>query len=299
MSPSPRVGVLLLAHGAPTRLEDLPRYAASLFGGRSVSAEVLEDMRERYRRIGASPLVPVTLAQGRALARRLNRSAGGSDFEVVVGMRHSEPTLESALAALSGGAVSRAVVVPMTPYSACRAPYVEEVSRLGGASFAHRLLELRVDESGLAAVFASRVRAALARLPEGPRREARVLFCAHSLPVFTAGYAEEFSRAASAVARAAGASSWSLAYQSRGRHGNDWLGPGVDDALRKLAADGERAVVLAPIGFLAENLETLYDCDLLHAETARSLGLAFSRAKAPDADPDLVETLAGLVEALA
>ncbi len=274
-----RAGVLLVYHGTVRSLDELPAYLTRIRGGRPPSEELLDAMRRRYEAIGHSPLAELTALQAEALARQLG-------LPVFLGTRFASPSLREALAASHG--LGRLVILPLAPFSVslyCRA--VAEAWTEGdpelvpvGAWGTH---------PGLVDLHAEQIRSVLGTLPDPA-----IMLTAHSLPaqVVRAGdrYPLEVGACASAIGERVGRSCL-LAYQSGGP-GGDWLGPSVAEVLATVKAAGHRSVIVAPIGFLAEHLETLYDLDVEARAQAVSLGLDWHRLGAPNAAPRLIQTLA-------
>ena len=293
-----REGVLLMTYGSPTSLEeaDVGRYLAAVRGGRPAEPDLVREFTRRYRVIGGSPLIERTREQAAALERRL-----GDGTLVRGAMRFSEPTIEGALREVADAGVCHVVGVILSPqyspllmggYSraidAVRdaiGPSAPEVSVAGPW---HR-------ETALIAALAARVREAL----DGSTDP--VLLTAHSLPRTVAerepDYLAQLRVSAELVAAAAGlaADQWRFCWQSAGHEPGEWMKPDFADLMPGLAAAGHRRVVVAPIQFLADHLEILYDVDVGAREQAESAGLAFRRIRSLNADPGLIEALAGVV----
>ena len=284
-------GVLLMAYGAAASLDEIPQYLADIRRGRPADAALIEDVRRRYERIGGrSPLPEITAAQARAL-----QAALGPGFRVGFGMRHSAPRIADALGPLASGCETL-VGLPLTPF-ASRLSTGAYFDALAEAAKAHPALKVvRAasfhDHPRLVAALAERAQDALSRAGEG----AALLLTAHSLPsrIEAEGdpYARQLRETAALVAGKLGLSRWHFAYQSRGRTGEEWLGPEAGDVIARLAAEGTKALALAPIGFVSEHLETLYDDDVQYREQAQRLGLRFSRAAALNDHPGFIDALA-------
>ncbi|MFH2203588.1 MAG: ferrochelatase [Elusimicrobiota bacterium] len=293
--------VLLAAYGAAENLDEVPGYLRHVLGGREVPERLVSDVRERYRAIGGrSPLVDITRAQAGALEAEL-----GAGLRVRIGMKHSAPTIRSAVEAAAADGCRTLVVLAMSPY----------YSKLSVGAYLHAAdgaaaacggglrtlgVESWHDHPQLIEALADRVREAGARVPAGLRPETALLMTAHSLPERAAPagdpYPESLRATAEAVARKTGFTRWSFAYQSRGGSGKEaWLGPDAGEVLEQLARDGIRSVILSPIGYLAENLETLYDDDILYRAAAEKAGMRFERAAALNDHPRLIAALADIV----
>ena len=277
--------VILMAYGSPAEIDDIPAYLADIREGKPVSEHAVEELKERYRRIGGrSPLDDVTEAQRAALERELA-------LPVYVGMKHWRPRIASAVnAALAGGA-ERIVGVVLAPH----------YSRLSIAGYRSRLEEALGDRAELVFVeswhdhepfldvLADRVRGS----------DAHVVFTAHSLParILDEGdpYREELLATSRLVAERAGLTSWSFAFQSASATGVPWLGPDILEELERLHAAGVRAVLVCPVGFVSDHLEILWDLDVEARERAEELGLELDRIESLNADPAFIRALANLV----
>ncbi len=293
MSALDKQAVLLVAHGSVTDLEQLPAFLERIRRGRPPSQGLVRELRERYQRIGGSPLLAITREQARALGHRLGMRA-------YMGMRFSEPFVETALRQAIDDGVERLVVLPVAPYSvAVYTAVVREVA----ASLAARELRcpglVEVEPWGqhplLVRAHVDWIRQHAGELVD----TAPLVLSAHSLPtaVIRSGdrYDEEVRASAQAVAQLLGRPAL-VAYQSQGADGGDWIGPSLTATLEALAESGECGVVLAPLGFLADHVETLFDLDVEARAYAESLGLSLLRVPALNAAAGLIEAAAAVVE---
>jgi len=288
--------VLLIAFGGPTRPEEIRPFLENVTRGRRIPPERLDEVAHHYERIGGrSPLNELTFRQAEGLRRELGRTP------VYVGMRNWEPYIARTLSRMALDRVRRAVAIILAPHTteSSRERYIEAVDE-GRATLGPRAPVLdyvgswHVHPLFVEAV-AEQVRIAQHGLPAG----ARVVFTAHSIPGAAAErspYAAELAATARAVAARLDRASWELAYQSRsGSPREPWLEPDVNATLQRLAAEGVDAVVLAPIGFVCDHVEVLYDLDVEARATAAKLGLAFARAATVNDHPLFVRMLAELV----
>ena len=302
-SPVRRLGVLVMAYGGPDSLADVEAYLLDIRGGRPTPPALVEEVRERYRRIGGkSPLRAITEQQTDALRRAL--AGRGVAAEVTVGMRHWQPRIAAAVRRLADQGVTEAVGVTLAPHYSRRSvgAYQEQVrAAVAATAAAPRFTFVRqfCDHPRFVAAVARDLRCALDALPGGSG--ARVLLSAHSLPAAWVAegdpYPEQLSTSAAAVADAARLRSgqWRQCYQSAGARPGAWLGPSLGDEVRSAAADGVRAVLVAPFGFVADHVEILYDIDVELRELGESLGVAVSRTRSLGSDPELIEVLADRV----
>ena len=280
--------VVLMAYGSPDRLEDVPAYYADIRGGRPIKPELLEDLVERYRRLGiedSNPLNEITEATRAALEAELG-------LAVFTGMRHWQPRIGEAVErALAAGADELVGLVLAPHYSSLS---IEKYRALLVGALAGRA-ELRFverwgDEPGFIDLLAEKLVA---------ERDKHVVFTAHSLPtrILDEGdpYRDELLETSRLVAERAGVHEWTFAFQSESPTGEPWLGPDILAHLNELAATDVRDVVLCPVGFVADHLEIRWDLDVEAADRARELGIRLDRIDLPNAEPAFIGVLAGLV----
>ena len=301
MRPTGRTAVLLMALGGPDSLENVEPYLLELRGGRPTSPELIDEIRERYRVTGGrSPVLDIT----RRLAAKLEARR---PVTVFVGLRHWHPFIAEAWAEVVAFAPDRVVGICLAPqYSAMTVgKYLEKLADartdVGGGDVPLSAVRSWATHPGLVVGLAERVEEALARFPAGERPSVPVLFTAHSLPerILREGdpYPDEVRATMEAViARLPAGQRSAFAYQSQGRSPEPWLGPEVEATLDGLAADGVPGVVIAPIGFLSDHVETLYDIDVSFAGRADKLGLRMERTAMLNDSDALADTLAALVD---
>lgn len=296
-------GVLLMALGGPTNLDDVEPYLLDLRGGRPTPPELVEEFRERYRRIGGgSPLVAVTRAQAAALERKL--SSEGAPVPCEVGMRHWHPQIREGVASLVRRGATEVTGLCMTPYYSpwSVGGYLSALDQVAAESAPavrlHRV-ETWHDAPTLAEAFARKILERIdAMTARGDPRPA-LMFTAHSLPGAAdpgvEPYVRQLARVRAAVTARLPPVRSEFAYQSVGRREGPWLLPSWEGLLERLAHDGERSVLVVPFGFVADNLEILFDVDLEMRARAAELGLAFDRTESLNDDPLLIDALAHAV----
>ncbi|WP_457652016.1 ferrochelatase [Rhodocaloribacter sp.] len=306
VDPAP-VGVLIMAYGGPSALEEIPGYLADIRAGRPTTPEVLEEITDHYRVIGGrSPLPEITKRQADAVMARLNPPGEPPRFRGYVGMRHWSPWIEETVGRMIEDGITRAVSLVLAPHFSrlsiekYHAKISEGLAMYRGAiDFAH--VESYHDAPGLIEPLAERVREGLRRWPEDERAGVHVLFSAHSLPVriLKTGdpYDAQLRETARLVAERAGLAEgrWSWCYQSAGRSPEPWLGPPMEEHLNDLAAAGVRNVVSVPVGFVSDHVELLFDIDVEAQARARALGLRLERPPALNDDPVFIRQLAALI----
>jgi ferrochelatase len=277
-------GVLLVAHGTVENLDDLGAFVARIRHGRPAPPGLVEELRHRYEAIGGSPLLQTTREQAQALARRL-------EAPVLIAMRLWDPGVEQALAGAASLGLRRLVVIALAPFS----QHVYWDAALKAAASCGSTIELLPSSAwGEEPDFIAAHAALIAS--HGPA-SAQVVLSAHSLPrvVVERGdpYASLVEASARAVAQKLGRPT-QLCYQSQGADGGDWLGPSVRETLTGLARAGQREVVWAPFGFIADHVETLYDLDIEARGIADELGLSWTRVPALNLHPGLVGALSSV-----
>ena len=273
-------GVLLLAHGAPERIEDVPEYLSFVRGGQSVSPRVLEEVTSRYAAIGgSSPLTHWTRVQAEALQ-------GVLGIPVFFGMRNWRPFVKETVEQVRAAGVDRLACV-------CLAPQFSEMSV--GLYMKHTMAAAAGVELAWAASYhvEPKLTDAFAERLEG--LPGKVLFTAHSLPAPNPRYDEEARGTASAVAARLGLTDWEFAYQSQGMSGGNWLRPNVESCLDRYAAQGVRDVVIAPIGFVCDHVEILYDIDVLFRSYAAERGITLTRPESLNGSKTFTAALADVV----
>src|SRR5262245_3341851 len=296
--------VLLIAFGGPTRPEEIRPFLANVTRGRTIPEARLEQVVHHYELIGGrSPLNQLTFRQAEKLAAGL--AAAGRPPPVHVGMRNWEPHIEATLARMADAGLRSALGLILSPHAseASRERYTERVAAaqatLGPrAPRVHYVGPWHTHPLFITAV-ADAVVAELVTIPAARRDGTVLVFTAHSIPVATADrspYVAEITASARATAERLGHRHWQVAYQSRsGSPREPWLEPDVNDTLRALAASGVRDVVVAPVGFVCDHVEVLYDLDIEARATAHAAGLAFRRASTVNDHPLFIRMLVDVV----
>ena len=294
-----RWGVLLLAHGAPDKLEDIPEFLLNVRDARPLSPPAVEEVTRRYALIGGgSPLLRHTRRQAEALAVRLGRP-------VYVGMRNWRPFIADAVKeVVRDNRVNRLVAVCLAPHNS-RASVGLYKSHLAKATapvtsrLAIDFVESWHDHPLLIQAFAEKLRTALGQAQAAAGRDVLVILTAHSVPEKTIADGDPYDRqvreTAGRVVSEAGCRLWHCAYQSQGMTAEPWLGQTVESVMDQLAETGHRHVVVAPIGFVADHLEVLYDVDIAFRDYARAQGLTLWRTESLNDSPLLIEALASIV----
>jgi ferrochelatase len=297
-APTP-TGVLLMTYGSPDSLEreDVRAYLARVRGGREPDPDLVDEFTRRYRLIGGSPLIGITRDQAAALSAELG-------WPVEIGMRFSEPSIETGLRSLRAAGVASVIAIVLSPqHSALLMGGYERAieaarERIGPDAPRVRIAGAWHDEPAFVRALAERVVGARAAMAPDERAASHILMTAHSLPRRVAdqepGYLDQLRRTATAVATAAGLTDadWTFCWQSAGHEPGEWMSPDFADLMPGIAARGGRAVLVVPVQFLADHLEILYDVDVGAREQAEVHGLVFRRIASLNADPGLIRALA-------
>ncbi len=305
--------VLLLAHGTPETIEQIPEYLRNVTSGRPLPQSVIEEIQHRYSLIGRSPLTELTMEQARLTEAEL--AAQGNPVRVYVGMRNWRPYIADVVRQMRADGVGQVAAICLAPQNSrtsvglYRRAVAAEAAGLG-----IDFTDSWADHPLLIAAFAERLRAAQDRLISETGAPAPVLFTAHSVPTRTveppsapeAGprlwpgsgadpYASDARRTAELVAsQVAGIPRWWFAFQSQGASGGPWLGPTVEETLETIAGEGVKTLLLQPIGFLCDHVEILYDVDCLFREVAAGFGVRLERPESLNASPTLARAIADL-----
>ena len=294
---SERTGILLLTFGSAVTSEDVPRYLASVRGGRPVSDELITEFRRRFDVIGRSPLLEITREQAAGLQSRLDSETPGA-YMVREGYLHSAPSVADAHAAVCSEGVTRILAIVLAPqYSSLILTGYEKTLATLEDGPPLRTARAWHDLEAWVGSLCERVSEALHDLPS----DVPVVFTAHSLPRIVVdrdpAYIEQLHATVDAVAARSGIveKRWHFAWQSAGHTPEEWLKPDLTDLLPQLAAEGCDELLVVPVQFVADHLETLYDIDVAAAAQADAAGMRMHRIAMPNASPRFVDALAAVV----
>jgi ferrochelatase len=290
--------------GGPDCLEHVEPFLLDVRGGRPTPPELVAEIRARYRATGGkSPAVGITQDVARKLERRLN-SYGQDRYRVYVGLRHWHPFIKEAYAELLKDQPEQVIGFCMAP----------QQSSLSTGAYRKKVEEARaalqstcpVSYVGswnrhptLIAAIVENIRQGLHTFPAEVRENVTVLFTAHSLPerivAMQDPYPIEVEGTVEAVTALLGSQPTRFAYQSQGRSTEPWLGPTVESALEALHGEGARHVLVAPIGFICDHVETLYDIDIELKQLAAAKGMQLERIAMLNDSPAMIDTLADVL----
>ncbi|MBK8254450.1 MAG: ferrochelatase [Polyangiaceae bacterium] len=288
------IAILVTCHGTVESVDLLPAFLSNIRRGRPTPPHLVEEVRRRFEAIGGSPLMKTTRAQAHALAERLN-------VEVAVAARLWHPYPKEVLADLVNKGIRKVVSLPLAPQSVH--VYHEQV-KAAAKDLPIELVEVPAwgNEPRLIDAFVETIDEALAGLPESERLSTPIILTAHSLPqrIIDMGdpYERDFREMAGLVAArlAPRGHQTRIAFQSQGATNDVWLGPDLTATFRALAEGGARNVAVAPIGFVADHVETLYDLDIEAKAQAKEMGLTMVRAPALNVRPTFIDALANVAK---
>ncbi|MBS3909974.1 MAG: ferrochelatase [Actinobacteria bacterium] len=300
------IGVMLMAFGGPDSLDAVEPFMDRLMKGRKPTPEIIERAKNKYRLIGGkSPLPAITQRQADALEAVLNETcAGARRFKTYVGMRYWRPFIEETIEKMADAGIKRAFAISMSPHHSrvSTGAYAEEIERVvgeRGLDITIEMLEGIYKHPAFIDAIAEKVTAAIERFPEDRRMGVKIVFSAHALPMsyIEAGdpYVDEIKITIDEVLKKIAPHSWRIAYQSKGNIPGAWLGPTVEEVYEDIVEERCADVLIVPVGFAADHVETLWDLDIHHKRQAEELGLAYERAEALNDSPRFMEALADMV----
>jgi len=286
-----KTAVLLLAHGTPDNVSEIPEYIRNVTGGRPIPDSVIEEVAHRYSLIGHSPLTDITMRQAQLLSEVLS-------MPVYVGMRNWKPYIADTVRALRADGVAHVVTLCLAPQnSRTSVGMYRNAAFKEAAGIAIDFIDSWHDHPRLIEAFAERLQAALAKIGRGTQ----VIFTAHSVPNRTIAdgdpYEHQARETAALVASEAGLpdSQWMFAFQSQGMSGGPWIGPTVEDTLRDLQQQGYSHALIQPVGFVCDHVEVLYDIDIGFREYGSQIGIETSRTESLNDCRTFIAALADLV----
>lgn len=285
--------VLLLAHGTPSQVDEVPEYLLRVTGGRALPPSVIAEIAHRFTAAGGSPLTRITLAQAELLRQAIGR-------KVYVGMRNWHPFIAETVEQIVRDEVRELLVICLAPQNSRTSVglYRKAVARAVDNRLRLQFVESWHQHPLLVRAFAENLQTLLREMP------ATVLFTAHSVPCRTTqntaqcsgdDYANQAKQTASGVAQLASLPPWYFAFQSQGRSGGPWIGPTVEETIAWLDRQNVRDLIVQPVGFLCDHIEVLYDIDVQSKQQAEALGMRLRRPPSLNTSPILIAALADLV----
>ncbi len=297
--------ILVVSFGGPESREDVIPFLENVLRGRNVPRERMLAVAEHYYHFGGkSPINQQTRDLIAALRSELTQY--GPKLPVYWGNRNWHPMLAETLAQMTRDGVRHAlafVTSAYSSYSGCR-QYREDIARAqaqagAGAPEVHKLRAF-FNHPGFIEPIVERVQDALRDLPQGAQQNVQVIYTAHSIPLSmanTSDYVHQLEEVRKLTSRRLGVANDALVFQSRsGAPGQPWLEPDILDHLREVKTRNlATAVVLAPVGFISDHMEVLYDLDVEARELCASLDLPMARAKTVGLHPQFIAMIRELI----
>ena len=285
--------VLLIAHGSPERVEDIPEFLQNISRGRPMPEAVVREVQHRYSLIGSSPLTRITRQQADGVARELG-------LPVYVGMRNWHPFIADTLQQMAADGITSVVAICLAPHNSRTSVGLYKQVLFGNKPpFAIDFVEEWHDHPLLIAAFAEKLRAGWTKACAEHGSQLPVLFTAHSVPTRTVAEGDPYETqtretAALVAAQVPEIGAWRFAFQSQGMSGGEWLGPTVEDTIVSLREAGQTGVFVQPIGFVCDHVEILFDVDILFRQFAGERGMKLYRAESLNDSPLFVQAVADL-----
>lgn len=300
-----KMGLFVMAYGTPYHEGDIERYYTHIRHGRKPTSEMLEDLKNRYEAIGGiSPLGKITLEQAEKLEKHLNEIQDEIEFKMYLGLKHIEPFIEDTIKQMTDDGIQEAVSLVLAPHFSTfsvksyndRAKEASE--KIGGPTITS--IESWYQEPKFIQYWVDQLHATYAKMTEEERANSMLIVSAHSLPekIVALGdpYPKQLRETAELITKQAGIEKYAIGWQSAGNTPDPWLGPDVQDLTRTLYNEGHyQAFVYAPVGFVAEHLEVLYDNDYECKIVTEELGVHYYRPEMPNAKPEFIDALATVV----
>jgi protoporphyrin/coproporphyrin ferrochelatase len=300
-----KTAVFLMAHGAPTSVDDIPLYLKNIRGGTDSSPEVIRIIRDRYEAIGgSSPLLEITKGQADELEKFLNQNGG--NFKVYVGMRNWDPYIRDVVGQMLGDGVEKIIALCLAPqYSTWSTKLyfnafneaLEKKSK--GDLPSVQLIGSWANQPSLIDAFVEKYNLAMDKINTLGYEQVHTVFTIHSIPAESLKqgdfYDKEYDSTVKAIVERIKPYRWYQAYQSQGMIPVPWLGPTVESVLDRIAKIGSKPVLVVPVGFVSDHVEILYDIDIEFSEYAKSKNLNLFRTESLNYSPLFIESLASVV----
>ncbi len=293
---SPKSAILLLAHGSPESPADIPEFMKHITGGRPVPDAVMKEITHRYSLIGKSPLTEITMRQAEALQASLG-------LPVFVGMRNWKPFISDTVQQMVGSGINKVVAICLAPQNSSTSVglYSKALAEERKPGLAVQFVESWHDHPLLIQAFAERLEPVWRQASAEIGSALPVIFTAHSVPMRTISAGDPYEKQTKETAQLVGRRITGLtpelqhfAFQSQGMSGGPWLGPTVESAMLEMKKQGHKGVVIAPIGFVCDHVEVLYDIDIGFRQFAREQELKLWRPESLNTSPTFIAALAKL-----
>lgn len=299
-----QMGLLVMAYGTPYSEDDLLPYYTHIRHGKTPSPELVEDLRKRYEAIGGiSPLAAITQKQAEAIEKAINTAQHEITFKMYLGLKHIDPFIEDAVQQMKKDGIREAVSIVLAPhYSTYSAEIynrraINESRRIGGPII--YTIDSWYDEPLFIQYWAKHIQDILKEMTESEKKQTTIIFSAHSLPEkikqLNDPYPVQLEETARLIAENIDPVPYHIGWQSEGNTPEPWLRPDVQDLTRDLFGKGYRSFIYAPVGFVADHLEVLYDNDIECKAVTDELNARYDRPPMPNTDPQFIKALANAV----
>lgn len=300
-----KMGLLVMAYGTPYKEEDLERYYTHIRHGRKPSEELIADLRDRYKAIGGiSPLSKITIEQAKLLENRLNEVQDQIEFKMYLGLKHIEPFIEDTVEQMHKDGIKEAVSIVLAPHfstfsvKSYNERAKEEAQKIGGLKITS--VESWYKEPKFIDFWSDQIKKVFAQMPQDEKDHAMLIISAHSLPekILQYGdpYPKQLQETAELIAEKVGVLNYAVGWQSAGKTPEPWLGPDVQELTRMLAREGKyKAFVFAPVGFVCEHLEVLYDNDIECKAVTDEVGASYYRPEMPNVHVEFIDAMTTVI----
>jgi protoporphyrin/coproporphyrin ferrochelatase len=300
-----KMGLLVMAYGTPYKIEDLEGYYTHIRHGRKPTQEMIDDLRNRYEAIGGiSPLAKITLEQAEKLEEHLNRVQDQFEFKMYLGLKHIEPFIEDAVKQMHNDGIEEAISIVLAPHfstfsiKSYNGRAQEEAEKLGGIKI--NSIESWYREPKFIDYWVKRIKQIFEQMPQEEKENAVLIVSAHSLPEkilrFGDPYPSQLQETADLITKQAGIKNYVVGWQSAGNTPEPWLGPDVQDLTRDLYHEHHyKAFVYAPVGFVCDHLEVLYDNDTECKAVTDEVGSSYYRPEMPNGQDEFIDCLATVI----
>lgn len=299
-----KLGLLVMAYGTPYKEEDILPYYTHIRGGREPSQEALQELTDAYAALGGvSPLAKITEDQTYSLEKRLNEIQDEYEFKAYIGLKHIHPFIEDTVEEMAKDGITEAVSIVLAPhYSTMSIKSYNDRAHEEAEKYGLKITSVEdwYKEPKFVSYWANAIKDVYKQMAEDEKEKAVLIVSAHSLPekILKADdpYPKQLEETAELISEAAGVENYVVAWQSEGNTPDPWLGPDVLDITPELYHEkGYRSFVYAPVGFVADHLETMYDNDIECKEVCDELGANYYRPEMPNAKPEFIDAMATVV----
>jgi ferrochelatase len=293
---------LIMAYGTPSSIDRMECYLSDIRGGRPMSEEFIEEFKHRYSLIGGSPLTQLTYDQAKKTSEEMQRR--GYDIAVYVGMRHWSPWIKDAIGQMYLHGIEEAVAIVMAPHYSKMSigrywTKIDEAQQMYGTNIKFFYVDSWYQQPKFLQAVENHVRAGLDKFSRETRNKVKVVFTAHSLPErlkkMGDPYDDQLKDNARLIAQRLGDLDWMFSYQSAAETGEPWLGPQIEDVILDLAQTGYKHMLVAPIGFVCNHVEILFDLDIEAKQIAMEHGIHLERIESMNSAPLFIEAIADAI----